>query len=271
MSNSDSMIIIKPDALDRGLEIEIRKRIAEQKLEIDDLGSIMMDLEFVKQIYQWTILRYPLEIENYLCKRPLLVWLIRGKDAIVKMLAIKKDLRGRYSIDRLHTLVHCPDSSEDFEREHNLILARISSGKGGHMKTNNQVEVIVFRRNEVGNFVFLMLKRNPKKGGFWQPITGNVEQKETFEESANRELREETGITSIMRLVDTGYSFEFFDDNRKQLEKVFGAEVDSDTEVILSKEHTEFQWVSGENALNKYLKYPGNKNGLRKLIEMIER
>jgi len=271
MSNSSSIIIIKPDVLKQGLEIELRKRIAEQGLEINELGSIMIDLEFVKQIYQWTILRYPVEIENYLCKRPLSVWLIRGKDAIIKMLAIKKDLRNRYSVDRLHTLIHCPDSSENFEREHSLILDRISSKKGENMKTNNQVEVVVFKRNEAGSFVFLILKINPKKGGFWQPITGNVEQEETFEEATNRELREETGITSIIRLVDTGYSFKFFDDNRQQLEKVFGAEVDSDTEVILSEEHVEFQWVSGKDALNKYLKYPGNKEGLKKLIETIER
>lgn len=137
------------------------------------------------------------------------------------------------------------------------------------MKTNNQVEVIVFKKEQNGKPSFLILKRNPQKGGFWQPITGNVEENETFEEATDRELREETGITEVKRIFDTGYSFEFFDDNRQQLEKVFGAEVDSTTEVILSAEHSEFKWADENEALNRYLKYPGNKGGLRKLAEKL--
>jgi 8-oxo-dGTP pyrophosphatase MutT (NUDIX family) len=124
------------------------------------------------------------------------------------------------------------------------------------MKTSNQVEVIVFRRPASGAAQFLMLKRNEKKGGFWQPVTGNVKIGETFEEGAVREVREEAGITDFMRLIDTVYSFDFSDDGRDQHEHVFGIEISPETAITLSDEHAEFTWASEEECITKYLKYP---------------
>lgn len=138
------------------------------------------------------------------------------------------------------------------------------------MKTNNQVEVIIFKRDSHSNINYLMLKRNAKKGGFWQPITGNVELNETFEEAAKRELVEETGITEFKRLFNTGFSFDFNDDNRQQHEKVFAVEVAPETDIILSAEHTEFSWATKEECLANYLKYPGNISGLKTLARILE-
>jgi len=153
---------------------------------------------------------------------------------------------------------------EDFEREYKLIISGIKI-----MKTDNQVEVIVFTKKE-GEFFFLLLKRNVKKGGFWQPITGNVRTDEDFKEAALRELKEETWISNVLKLVDIDYFFEFFDDNRQQYERVFGVEVDPNSTIILSREHTEFVWVKEDQAINDYLKYPGNKEGIRRLVEKIK-
>jgi len=122
------------------------------------------------------------------------------------------------------------------------------------MKTSNQVEVIVFKQVPGACSRFLMLKRTPEKGSFWQPITGNVEVEESFEEAAIRELKEETGISEILRLIDTDYAYEFFDNNRKKTERVYGAEISPEKEVMLSAEHTEYAWVSEDEAINKYLK-----------------
>ncbi|MFC1613599.1 NUDIX pyrophosphatase [Patescibacteria group bacterium] len=136
------------------------------------------------------------------------------------------------------------------------------------IKTNNQVEVILFKK-ENDMTLFLVLKRNSQKGGFWQPITGNVKPNESFEQAALREIEEETSIKKYLEFIDTGYSFDFFDDNRNQHEKIFGVHVSKTAKVVISQEHTEFQWASKEDALNLYLKYPGNKEGLRKLCEKL--
>ena len=42
-----------------------------------------------------------------------------------------------------------------------------------------QVEGIVFRKNH-NQTEFLLLKRLPTRGGFWQPVTGGVEEGETI-------------------------------------------------------------------------------------------
>lgn len=142
-------------------------------------------------------------------------------------------------------------------------------------KTNNQTEVIVFKKTKENLFLFLILKRTLEKGGFWQPITGNVKPDETFEQAALRELEEETGIIDIIRFIDIEYLFNFFADakhlpvgsnDKKMFEKVFGVEVKENTEIKISAEHTDYKWVTAEVALNEYLKYDTNKQGLKKLI-----
>ncbi len=121
------------------------------------------------------------------------------------------------------------------------------------MRTNNQVEIIVFKK-EGNELLFLILKRAPQRGEFWQPITGGVEENETFEEAAIREVGEEIGINNDIKLIDFGYSFEFFDHGENHFEKVFGLEVNPETKIVISEEHTEFKWVSGQTAIEQFLK-----------------
>lgn len=136
-------------------------------------------------------------------------------------------------------------------------------------RTRNQVEAIVFKTLSSGDHSFLMLKRAPQRGGFWQPVTGNVEEGETFEAAAVREVQEELAITDIVRLIDTEYSYEFTDNGLDQFERIFGVQVPLNTEVKLSSEHTEYLWTMKDEAIDSYLKYPGNKEGLRRLHQKL--
>jgi dATP pyrophosphohydrolase len=127
-----------------------------------------------------------------------------------------------------------------------------------------QVEVIIFKiiNNEI---LFLLLKRNPQKGNFWQPVTGGVENEENLIQAVNRELYEETSITQYLRIIDDVYYFEFNTDECGILkEYVFGVEVTSNTEVKISYEHTEYKWCRLEEALD-LIKYDSNKIAMEKL------
>jgi nucleoside diphosphate kinase/ADP-ribose pyrophosphatase YjhB (NUDIX family) len=269
MVKDRTLVIIKPDAIKKNLAKEVASRIYSKKLQIVERKEILPDLEFLKKLYRWPTIFHPIELEEYLCSMPLPVWIIEGDNAIQEVLKIKINIRMEFGTDALHTLIHCSDSEEEFLREHALIFFDKSLTEETMEKTNNQVEVFLFKRCTGGEISFLMLKRVPEKGGFWQPITGNVEKEESFEEAATREVREETGIFIILKLINTGYSFDFFDDNRLQHEIVFGAEIKEEAEIILSQEHTEFKWVNKEEALNNYLKWPGNKEGLKKISQIL--
>ena len=136
------------------------------------------------------------------------------------------------------------------------------------MRTENQIEVFFYKRLPDGKCSFLLMKRVPERGGFWQPLTGGVEQGETFEEAIKREVFEETGITEMIEVVDSNYHYEFTDEGRYHVEYIFGVEVPTNTNVRLSHEHDDLRWVGKDEAL-QLLKWPGNKEGLRKLCERL--
>jgi len=131
------------------------------------------------------------------------------------------------------------------------------------MRLPIQVEAIIFRRN--GNVIeYLLLKRLPEKNGFWQPMTGGVEEGETRDEALQREIMEETGVRNIVAVIEGLYYFEFSDPNLNQ-EYVYGVEVSPSEDIVLDpKEHSEYKWCSFQEAL-QLLHWKENKEALRKL------
>ncbi len=49
-------------------------------------------------------------------------------------------------------------------------------------------------RYSAGDWQYLMLRRVPERGGFWQGVTGGVEEGERLIDAARREVMEETGL-----------------------------------------------------------------------------
>jgi len=131
------------------------------------------------------------------------------------------------------------------------------------MRLPLQVEAIIFRKN--GNKTeYLLLKRVPEKNGFWQPVTGGLEEGETRTEALFREIKEETGIKNPIRVIEGLYYFEFSDPNLNQ-EYVYGVEVSPTEELVLDgEEHSEYRWCSFQEAL-QLLSWKENKEALKKL------
>ena len=131
------------------------------------------------------------------------------------------------------------------------------------MRLPIQVEAIIFRRNS-NRIEYLLLKRLPERNGFWQPVTGGVEEGETLTEALRREIREETGIENLVRVIEDIYYFEFSDPNLNK-EYVYGVEVASTEVVVLDrKEHSEYRWCGIKDAL-QLLSWKENKEALKKL------
>ena len=131
------------------------------------------------------------------------------------------------------------------------------------MRLPIQVEAILFRR-ENGRTQYLLLKRTPEREGFWQPVTGGVEEGETRIDALKREVTEETGIKGILGIIEGIHYFEFSDPYLNK-EYVYGVEVSADEKVVIDeKEHSEFRWCSLQETL-RLMKWKENKEALKKL------
>ena len=107
------------------------------------------------------------------------------------------------------------------------------------IKRCEKVQVTIMTSEKV-----LLLKTNKSRGMFWQNVTGAVEQGESFEQAATRELREETG-ENAKALHSLNFEFEFIDEKRKveYLEKCFlYFTKDEFVPHLDSREHEAFQW-----------------------------
>ena len=112
----------------------------------------------------------------------------------------------------------------------------------------------------------LILKTNEKRGYFWQPVTGGVEEGEDLAAAALREASEETGARFGQPIVPLGYRFTFERKGRPIEETVFALGTDQEFDVRLDPaEHIEARWVSPEEAL-ELVKFESNREGLRRLI-----
>ena len=132
------------------------------------------------------------------------------------------------------------------------------------MRLPIQVEAIIFRR--YGNIVeYLLLKRTPERNGFWQPLTGGVEEGENRKEALHREIREETGVKNVITVIEDLFHFEFSDSGILYQEYVYGVEISPSAGIVLDgKEHSEYRWCSFQEAL-KLLTWEENKTALRRL------
>jgi 8-oxo-dGTP pyrophosphatase MutT (NUDIX family) len=104
--------------------------------------------------------------------------------------------------------------------------------------------------------------------GIWQCVTGKIELGETPDETALRELKEETGLSaSNLWTVDQVNHFFEAEQNRINLIPVFGVEVEFEM-VTLSLEHSEYKWCHLNEGVDLML-WNQQKQGLKTFHKMI--
>ncbi|MGD2139922.1 MAG: dihydroneopterin triphosphate diphosphatase [Burkholderiales bacterium] len=128
----------------------------------------------------------------------------------------------------------------------------------------------------------ILLLERADRSGFWQSVTGSQEPGETLEQTAIRELAEETGLdASKYRLEDWHMSnrFEIFKHwqgryepgTTHNTEHVFGLCVPDTVPVRVSpREHLAYEWVALDRAIDRVFSWT-NEAALRTLPERQKR
>jgi nucleoside diphosphate kinase len=116
-----ALVLIKPDATERGLEEEILSGLERKGLRVVKYGTIMFDERMVLKFYEWVKLDHPEEINAYICTTPLPVWIVSGNGAISKTMEYKMFLRTQYCNGPLKNLFHSPVSQEESCKQFELI------------------------------------------------------------------------------------------------------------------------------------------------------
>ncbi len=119
---------------------------------------------------------------------------------------------------------------------------------------SKKAQIWIARVNEAGLTQVLLFKVLERRGGGWHPVTGGVEKGESFLEGAKREVEEETGFSPDRgEWFDLEFSYRFVGRFGEAEEHAFGFFLKSHKKnpVIDPSEHTEFEWVSLEEALHR--------------------
>lgn len=126
------------------------------------------------------------------------------------------------------------------------------------------IEAHIFRIID-GEMEYLLLKRadNVYLGGLWQMVTGEIEKSEKGFETAIREIKEETGLMPKNMWVAPNVNsfYNHFTDTINMI-PVFAVEVEPQSIITLSDEHSEYQWCSLEKT-DELLAWGGQKKSAK--------
>jgi 8-oxo-dGTP pyrophosphatase MutT (NUDIX family) len=115
------------------------------------------------------------------------------------------------------------------------------------------VDVVVFRQVQKGWQVLVLRRRaDTRCPGSWEMIHGKVEDGETLEAAARRELMEETGLTAERLLSITMHPFYLVPRQTVQIAAVFAAVVPSDAPIRRGEEHDKHGWISVSEARRRF-------------------
>lgn len=142
------------------------------------------------------------------------------------------------------------------------------------MRTTNQVAIYCAFK-EKGRIFYVLAKRIPERGGFWQAFTGGEEDFDNGDlcQTAIREIKEELGIDITEKdIINIDNNFSFVDkDGILRTETCFGVILKPEikNKINLSSEHDSLIFSTDIEYLKSLMKYEQNRVGLEKFSKII--
>jgi nucleoside-diphosphate kinase len=123
-----TLILVKPDAFERGLTGEVLARFERKGLRIVGLRQLTIDEDFAGQHYEeHTEKPFFGELVEFITRGPLVAAVLEGHDATTAarqiigatnpLEAVPGSIRGDFALEVTFNLVHGSDSTESAERE----------------------------------------------------------------------------------------------------------------------------------------------------------
>jgi 8-oxo-dGTP pyrophosphatase MutT (NUDIX family) len=135
------------------------------------------------------------------------------------------------------------------------------------MISEKSAGAVIFRR---GNGIKFLLLKYKFKSEYWDFPRGNIEKGERAEDTARREIEEETGIKDLRFLKNFEQRVKWFyrrNGNLVSKEVIYFLAETEQEKIELSEENVGYEWLSYEEALNR-LK-PNSQKVLREAMKFL--
>ena len=125
------------------------------------------------------------------------------------------------------------------------------------------------------NDKYLLLRRSKEKdfaSGVWECVTGRVDQGESFEDAAYREIQEELGVAAQIDFIIGTTHFYRGDEapENELLGVIYYCSIDDQAMISISTEHSECRWVTADEAYSLLSAADPSTQWVRKVIERAE-
>lgn len=131
-----TLVMIKPDAVSRGLTGEILSRFEKRGFKLVALRMIQFDKAIAEDFYSPHVGKpfFP-ELERFITSGPLVGAILEGAnavDVVRKMIGSTKSfeansgtIRGDYALGITDNVIHASDSAESFARESKILFPEV--------------------------------------------------------------------------------------------------------------------------------------------------
>ncbi len=118
-----TLVLLKPDALKLGLQDMLLRLFRMVGLTRVSMKRIQLSREFILKWRDWDHYDDWFWVHvDFMCSRPVEIWLLEGTEAVEKALHIKNQVRASHSTSEIQNVLHCPDSCEEAVREIDIFL-----------------------------------------------------------------------------------------------------------------------------------------------------